>query len=41
MLSRIELQELRPSEKVDLNEIISHSIDLNKEIIKKIISQFR
>lgn len=35
-LSRIELQEhIRPSEKVDLNEIISHSIDLNKEIIKK------
>ena len=32
-LSRIELQEhIRPSEKVDLNEIISHSIDLNKEI---------
>ena len=37
-LSRIELQEhIRPSEKVDLNKIISHSIDLNKEIIKKII----
>ena len=35
-LSRIELQEhIRPSEKVDLNEIISHTIDLNKEIIKK------
>ena len=27
-LSRIELQEhIRPSEKVDLNEIISHSIE--------------
>ena len=38
-LSRIELQEhIRPSEKVDLNEIISHSIDLNKEIIKNNMS---
>ena len=34
-LSRIELQEhIRPSEKVDLNEIISHSIDLNKETVQ-------
>jgi len=35
-LSRIELQEhIRPNDKVDLNEIISHSIELNKEILKK------
>ncbi len=32
-LSRIELQEhIRPNEKVNLNEIISHSIELHQEI---------
>ena len=35
-LSRIELQEhIRPNDKVDLNEIISHSIELHQEILKK------
>ena len=35
-LSRIELQEhIRPNEKVNLNEIISHSIELHQEILKK------
>ena len=35
-LSRIELQEhIRPNEKVNLNDIISHSIELHQEILKK------
>ena len=35
---RIELQEhIRPNDKVDLNEIISHSIELHQEILKKTI----
>ena len=35
-LSRIELQEhIRPNEKVNLNDIISQSIELHQEILKK------
>lgn len=35
-LSRIELQEhVRPNDKIDINEIISHSVDLHQEILKK------
>ena len=35
-LSRIELQEhIRPNDKIDINEIISHSVDLHQEILKK------
>ena len=35
-LSRIELQEhIKPNEDVDINEIISHSIELHSELFKK------
>lgn len=35
-LSRIELQEhVRPNDKIDINEIISHSVDLHQEILKR------
>ena len=35
-LSKIELQEhIRPNNKVDLNDIISHVLEINSDLVKK------